>query len=77
MAKKVGVDIRKIVGYLDTDFRMALANAFEQAVKEGHIKDDKILNEEKFYLVFKERAARDFGSWEEVPEECVDVPEKS
>jgi len=73
--RKVTIHMQQIIKYLGVDFRNALAEAVEEATQEGYVVDGKVKDKDKLYIVFRERAESNFNSREEVPEECVDIPE--
>ena len=73
--RKVTIHIQKIIKYLDADFRNALAKTVEEGIHMGYIVDGKVKDDDKLYKLFRVHAERNFNSQEEVPDECVDIPE--
>ena len=73
--RKVTIYIQQIIQYLDVDFRNALAKTVEEATQKGYIADGKVKDDDKLYKLFRVHAERNFDSREEVPEECVEIPE--
>jgi len=67
--------MQQIIKYLDVDFKHTLAETIEEATQKGYVIDGKVKDDERLYNLFKERAERNFNSREEIPEECVDIPE--
>ena len=73
--RKLTIHIQKIIKYLDADFRHALAETVEEASQKGYVVDGKVKDDERLFSLFRERAEKNFNSREDVPDECVDIPE--